>query len=217
MNTSSPVVDIPAGQASPASETALPSIMRIDGVAKLDERKELFDFLNQPGWSYGWKSSAKTDNFSFWHKHFAGPRGGNLEYEPQSKSNGLSDCAYELERGYPLILRLWRHLQAVALKDHILVRCYANGLPFGSEGTLHIDSRAPKSFTTIYYPHETWHPDWGGETVFFDERRAEIIGAIYPRPNRAVMFRGMIPHVARGVTRVCPVMRITLMFKSELP
>jgi SM-20-related protein len=31
-----------------------------------------------------------------------------------------------------------------------------------------------------------------------------------------LMFEGTLPHVARGVSRICPVMRVTLMFKTEM-
>jgi SM-20-related protein len=31
-----------------------------------------------------------------------------------------------------------------------------------------------------------------------------------------VVFPGLIPHVARGVSRTCPMLRITLMFKTRL-
>jgi hypothetical protein len=72
-----------------------------------------------------------------------------------------------------------------------------------------------RSRTVIYYPHPTWHPNWGGETVFFNQDRTGIIAPIYPRPNRLVIFAGNIPHVARGLSRTCPIMRNTLMFKAE--
>jgi SM-20-related protein len=55
-----------------------------------------------------------------------------------------------------------------------------------------------------------------GETVFFNQEETDIIASIYPKPNRLVMFQGTIPHTARGVSRICPVLRITLMFKTEL-
>jgi len=71
--------------------------------------------------------------------------------------------------------------------------------------------------TAVYYPHLQWDPDWGGETLIFNREKNDVIAAIYPRPNRLLLFPGFVYHVARGVSRACPVMRITLMFKTGLP
>jgi SM-20-related protein len=49
----------------------------------------------------------------------------------------------------------------------------------------------------------------------FNPEKTDIIAAVYPQPNRLAVFRGSLPHVARGVARICPVLRITLMFKVE--
>jgi hypothetical protein len=40
--------------------------------------------------------------------------------------------------------------------------------------------------------------------------------SIPSQTDRLVIFRGNYPHVARGVSRTCPALRITLMFKTEL-
>ncbi|MGH7016591.1 MAG: hypothetical protein ACRED8_05840, partial [Caulobacteraceae bacterium] len=95
-----------------------------------------------------------------------------------------------------------------------LTRCYANGYPSGAEGGVHLDSNLPTHFTAIYYPHLAWNPNWAGETLFFDAEGADVIAAVYPRPNRLAVFPGVIPHVARAVSRACPELRITLMFKT---
>jgi hypothetical protein len=41
------------------------------------------------------------------------------------------------------------------------------GLSFGAEGTLRTESVSDLSFTTIYYQHDKWDANWGGETLFF--------------------------------------------------
>ena len=50
----------------------------------------------------------------------------------------------------------------------------------------------------------------------FNQEETDILASIYPKPNRLLIFSGIVPHVARGVSRICPVLRITLMFKTEL-
>lgn len=178
-----------------------------------DQRREVNNFLRQGGsssnWAFGWRSRDKADEFSFWHRHFAGYRAGDGE-------EGAYDCEPELAR-FPIIHDFWKHLASGPLSGHRLVRCYANGLTYGSDGTVHTDTKLPRSYTTIYYPHERWSPDWGGETVFFNPAKDDVLACVYPRPNRMVLFDGRIPHAARGVSRSCPVLRVTLMFKTDMP
>lgn len=193
---------------------AKPRISIIDNLLNEEKRKQICEFLSQGGWRFGWKSDAKADQFSFWHKHFA----GNVYPDNYAKDGKEQqyDCADELQRKVPLLHDMWRGLQTRALRGHVLVRCYANGYPFGSEGSLHADSLSDRSFTCVYYPHDKWHPNWGGETVFFNKEKTDIIASVFPRPNRLLMFEGTLQHVARGVSRVCPMMRVTLMFKTEV-
>lgn len=182
-----------------------------DNVLKEDVRKIVYSFLQAPTWNFGWKSFPKNDTYSFWHKHFAGH-----EVPDHEAPSAPYNCADELKKNAQLLYYFWQYLERTILKGHTLIRCYANGQPYGTEGTLHTDSVSDSSFTSIYYPHEKWYPNWGGETVFFNNEKTDIMSAIYPKPNRLVTFNGTIPHVARGVSRTCPMLRITLMFKTEL-
>jgi SM-20-related protein len=186
----------------------LPSrdVFTLDNLLIERERKLVYDFLYDGGWKFGWKSSAKTDQFAFWHRHFAGHRN-------KQKQNKY-DCAEELKQTAPLLFAFWRRLALTVFKGHTLYRCYANGHAYGVDGSLHTDSKADGAYTAIYYPHEHWEPNWAGETVLFREDKSDIITSVYPRPNRLLIFRGNIPHVARGVSRTCPRLRVTLMFKS---
>jgi SM-20-related protein len=189
-------------------------IRRVDNVVREDQRKLLYDFLSRPGWKFGWKSNPDNGVYAFWHKHFAGAIHAG---DPEHGINDVPyDCSQELQRTAPLLHTFWLGLANTVLKGHRILRCYANGLAYGSDGTLHTDAVAPGNFTTIYYPNERWDPNWGGETVFFDQSESDIVAAIYPKPNRLITFPGMVPHVARGVSRQCPDLRITLMFKTEI-
>ncbi len=171
-------------------------------------------FLQAPGWDFGWKSHSRTDVYSFWHKHFAG-------YKKSDKFSAADgrwpppDCSEELSRNSHLIFQFWWLLRDTLLKGHSLVRCYANGMPFGSEGTVHTDSSSPTSYTSGYYRHRAWQPNWAGESAILTKDRDDIVASIYPKPNRLLIFRGDIPHVARAVSRTCPSLRVTLMFKTE--
>jgi SM-20-related protein len=164
--------------------------------------------LNEPGWAFGAYSDASPNASRYWYKHFAGyVRDGKEARTAQ----GVED---ELETASSVISAVWRQLKSGPLAGHSLTRCYANGYPAGSEGGLHLDSNVPDHFTAIYYPHTSWHPNFAGETVFFAGDGSDIVLSVYPKPNRLVVFPGVIPHVARGVSRMCPQLRVTLMFKT---
>lgn len=179
-----------------------------DGLLPLDEQQALLTFLKGPGWAYGAFSDVEGSRYLY--KHFAGVVTDGRE--------AVDPAAFEatLEQTAPPVARFWRRLKAEELQGHKLTRCYANGYPVGTEGSLHRDSNIATHYTAIYYPHLSWKPNYAGETVFFDDSEQEIIASVYPRPNRLVVFPGVIPHVARGVSRVCPDMRITLMFKTTI-
>jgi SM-20-related protein len=199
------------GPTSVAPNTA---ISTIDDVLDPALQRKIYDALRNGNWKYGWKSNPKTDQFTFWHRHFAG--NVNPDHVKQDGKGVQYECADELKRQSPLIHEAWLYLRDTVLQGHDLVRCYANAFPFGCDGTLHTDSVAQNSFTSVYYPHDEWHPNWGGETVFFNRGETDIIASIYPKPNRLLKFPGTVPHVARGLSRCCPKMRVTLMFKTEL-
>ncbi len=192
---------------TPASKIAI-----VDNVLSDEQRDQIFQFLSRGDWRFGWKAVPQAQ-FAFWHRHFAGQTVSDHNFKEGPERP--YDCAEELREAAPLIHGLWSALEKTALDGHTLVRCYANGLPYGCDGTLHTDSSATQSYTSIYYPHEKWYPTWGGDTVFFNHDSSDIIAAVYPKPNRLVTFPGSVPHVARGVARMCPELRITLMFKTE--
>lgn len=182
-----------------------PGVFTVDELLLPQHQLSIDAFLRAGGWQFGWKSNKRGgDQYSFWHRHFAGHRKAGEKY----------DCTEELKSNAPLIYAMWSGLSHGVCKGHALYRCYANGQSYGSEGTLHTDTRSPHGYTSIYYPHQAWQPNWGGETVIFNYERSDIVAAIYPRPNRMLVFRGDMPHVARAVARTCPHLRVTLMFKS---
>jgi SM-20-related protein len=190
--------------------TIAPGAFIVDDLLSEAERALVDKFLREDGWKFGWKSHGRTDVYSFWHKHFAGHKklGG--------KKTEKYPCEDELQRTTPFLYDLWTSLKPSVFIGHTLYRCYANAQSYGSDGTIHTDSRAPNSYTAVYYPHAAWEPNWAGETVLFNDTRDDIVASVYPRPNRLLVFLGNIPHAARGVSRTCPVLRVTLMFKTQV-
>jgi SM-20-related protein len=174
-----------------------------------DDRRRVYEYLNQPGWETGWKSNSRRDAYTFLHKHFAGWRKVG-DGKPE-----VYECQDELQKNSPLIYDAWLSVRDKIFAGHKLVRCYANAMCYGMDGTVHTDSTDPGNYTAVYYPHERWSPNWGGETMFYNKEENRILACFYPRPNSVVVFDGRIPHRANGVTRAYAGMRITLMFKVE--
>src|ERR1700730_791780 len=172
------------------------------------QRAEVDHFLQRTPWYFGATSDLTGKSYNYWYKHFAGVFQGRLH--PGEK---LTDCSIQLDNHAPIIGDMWKLLQAQLFPDHILARCYANGHSFGSEGTVHVDSDSADSLTAIFYPNRIWDINWAGETILFHRQPPEILATVWPRPNRLIVFPGTIPHVARGISRSCPLLRITLMFK----
>ena len=54
----------------------------------------------------------------------------------------------------------------------------------------------------------------GGELVFYDDAKENVVKAVLPKSRRAVIFDGRIPHAARSPSIKCDQVRMTLAFKT---
>jgi hypothetical protein len=180
----------------------------VDGYLPEEQLAKLQEFFQTNVlWTYGWQSNREKVPFSHWNHDF-------LKTHRQNQSNE-EQVLLENEALEP-IRALWLKLKSDQLKDHSLVRCYANAHTFGIEGYPHVDSRKPGNYTTIVYINPMWKPEWAGETVFINDL-GDITHAVLPKPGRITIFDGRITHAARGLSRICPAMRVTLMFKTTAP
>jgi Rps23 Pro-64 3,4-dihydroxylase Tpa1-like proline 4-hydroxylase len=181
---------------------------QIDGYLPEKQLSALQDFFQtHVFWTYGWQSNKDKTPFGHW----------NHDFLKTSRTNE-EDHEYLLlsDPGLAPIRELWLRLKEDHLHGHALVRCYANAHTFGIEGYPHTDSRKPGNYTTIFYVNPIWKPEWAGETVFLNDL-GDISSAVLPKPGRAVIFDGRITHAARALSRVCPALRVTLMFKTTAP
>ena len=88
-------------------------------------------------------------------------------------------------------------------------RAYINHSIPGDAYYMHRDH---SSVTVLYYANLKWEPDWGGETIYFDDDGdARIV--ISPKPGRLVVARGAILHRGNVPTRDCPEARLTIAYK----
>ena len=92
-------------------------------------------------------------------------------------------------------------------------RAYVNCSVYGDGYYVHRDCAAHEAHVTaLYYANLEWKPDWGGETIYYnDDEDAEL--AITPRPGRLVIARGALLHRGNVPTRACHEERYTLAYK----
>ncbi|MAL45447.1 DUF6817 domain-containing protein, partial [Hyphomonas sp.] len=105
------------------------------------------------------------------------------------------------------------------LKQFItLKRAYASGYTHGTIHDLHCDDGAQsfnEIYTVMFYLNKEWNVNFAGETVFYYSQ-TETIDSILPRPSRAILFDGAIPHLARDPSRLCPELRMVATFKYQV-
>ena len=82
-------------------------------------------------------------------------------------------------------------------------RAYVNCSVYGDAYYVHRDCAAyERHVTALYYANLEWQPDWGGETIYYnDDEDAEFV--ISPRPGRLVIARGAMLHRGHVPIRSC--------------
>lgn len=155
-------------------------------------------------YQYGWKSSRHLDPFAHWNHRIIAARKRNT-----------TDQRHLLRRDiYPAVGAWLDWLTTVVVGPNALLRLYANAHTYGIEGYPHTDTSRDRGETTVLmYCNDEWDPAWGGETVVFDADYREIALSVLPRFGRIFLFPSNRMHAARGLTRACPVQRVTLVAK----
>ena len=64
----------------------------------------------------------------------------------------------------------------------------------------HPDNSSEASLTFLVYLNTFWHPEWGGETLFCDDK-GDVELAVACKPNRAVIFPSSVLHKPSGTSR----------------
>lgn len=161
-----------------------------------------YHHINSANWSYGWPSNTDIP-FGHWNVDFT-----------RTPKNNPTDVSATLPNE---IVSVWKAVNQSFFNGKAkLVRCYANRHTFGTEGYIHTDTTRKEDQTCVVYMDKEWDANWGGETAFYDKDVTEIVKATLPKYGRTVVFAGDIPHCAKPVTRICPKVRTTLMFKVTI-
>jgi hypothetical protein len=113
--------------------------------------------------------------------------------------------------------RLKKYTENLLSHHNLLDRCYASASPYGTVHETHTDVVGfQKSLTVMYYLNSTWDSHYGGETVFFDDLKKEIIKSIIPKPGRVIIFDGGYQHSARETIRNFNDLRLVITFKYNI-
>lgn len=173
------------------------------GKGQLISLQEFFE--DNVSWEFGSQSDRWKLPFGHWNCDFL-----NTDPRNQSSCEEQLLCNTKLH----IIAELWQKIKNEVFMGDELVRCYANAHTYGVEGYPHVDHRLPGNHTTVVYVNPVWTHEWAGETVLINEM-GDVIHASLPKPGRILAFDGRITHVARSVSRRCPALRATLVYKSK--
>jgi len=75
----------------------------------------------------------------------------------------------------------------------------------------------PNQVGVLYYVNETWNPEWGGETLFYEDNKKDIRFSSPYTPNRLIVFDGSIPHTikAQNISGATYRFSITFLFRRK--
>jgi hypothetical protein len=78
---------------------------------------------------------------------------------------------------------------------------------------VHTDTLQGKTF--IFYANLDWQLEWGGHTLFMDEKLTDAKCTCLYKPGRVVVFDGAIPHMIMTPTVLCPTNRYTFVIQTK--
>jgi hypothetical protein len=67
----------------------------------------------------------------------------------------------------------------------------------------------PNQIVFLHYSNLTWNPEWGGETVFYEDNGRDILESSPYIPNRGIIFDGNIKHTIKAQNILGPSYRFT--------
>jgi len=168
----------------------LADVVTIEDVFSNEQCEKIWHLPNLPSWYWGNYSHHKEDGL-FWKL--------NLEHDPFFTEELFEQIISKVKVN---------NLFIVDTTDHPV---YANGHTFGTQGGIHKDSDVEGNYTFLYYANPTWYNEWGGSTVWIDEKGNHK--SIYPKPNTGVFFPGTLLHYADATNKTFNGLRVTVAWK----
>lgn len=172
-------------------------IKTVEDILPQNLAEQVYSIVESYPYKYGWFSQPKK-GYAHWN-HDTAKAGGKNRKDVSDRLEGP-------------VAEAWKHISSTLLNgEYTLIRCYANAHTFGVEGYSHTDSSVESDLTLVLYMNKEWDKDWGGETMVYEGN--DILVASLPGFNKCLLFSSYMVHCARGLTRICPTQRRTLMFK----
>lgn len=153
--------------------------------------------------NFGWKSSKKDDPHGHW----------NSKIINHSKRS-IEDGSHLIPEEYINLKKYIKWLQEELFGPSNLLRFYVNAHTYGIDGYPHKDTKRDRGEqTVVLYMTPDWKPKWAGETVVLNETADDIEASVLPRYGRLFIFPSNRFHAARSASRICNIMRATLVCK----
>lgn len=106
-------------------------------------------------------------------------------------------------------------LQAKPGESYRAYRVYTNFAQFGDVLLTHVDAPpGARELTALWFLCDRWDPEWGGETLFYDDSGDAQV-AVSPKPGRLALFDGAMRHAGKPPNRNCPIGRYTFAIKMR--
>lgn len=180
----------------------------IDGAIDVNEQRQIVEQFKSAVWRFGWPRNDAVFSRPCWHIFIAGSR----RPEGQSCEEELRDST---EWGF--LAPIWARVKRTFLPEATLLGVYANGQTLGQDSPIHRDNKPGEVGTTvIMFCNGYWASCWGGELVFYNNSKADVVKAVLPKPGRVVLFNGHMPHGAHAPSIMCDQLRVTVAFKTIL-
>ncbi|WP_194792506.1 2OG-Fe(II) oxygenase [Pseudomonas sp. UFMG81] len=178
----------------------------VDDAATSDELKRINRQLSTACWRYGWPVNHAPHARPCWHSFIVGRK------RPERQCAG-DDLIHHEQWGF--LADFWRRVKLAHMQTATLLGVYANGQTAGQDSPIHRDNKVDEQgLTVVLFCNEHWATSWGGELVFYDHRKENILKSVLPKPGRMVVFNGHVPHSARSPAATCDQLRMTLAFKT---
>lgn len=195
-----------------------PFVFELDTPDDTNALKDIWRKHINTGLTYGARGvPSDEDDQGHWNKHLIG--NGYITY------SFIPFNAAKLplfEKNYPELAYIWKRVQEKIGSDRGIIRMYINGYTYGTDGYPHIDDpwigemfgEENVTETVVVYLNEDWKPEWGGETVLFNDSHDDIELAVLPKFGRALVFKSNQLHAGRSPSRKCPKLRCILAIKT---
>jgi len=107
-----------------------------------------------------------------------------------------------------------KHKAKELFYDIVLDRAYINATAHGDQTFIHTDNGGELGVSIMTYLgiEDDWNPNWGGETMFYNEQLEPEL-AVLPKKGKIIIFDSRINHVGKPPNKILFNSRYSLVAK----